>query len=77
MNRIKVVKCPTCQKEVSWEPASQWRPFCSERCQMIDLHGWFTEQHRIPGEPVPGECGEINFTGSSSTDTLPDDETQF
>jgi endogenous inhibitor of DNA gyrase (YacG/DUF329 family) len=33
------VKCPTCRKEVSWEH-NPHRPFCSERCQLIDLGAW-------------------------------------
>jgi len=28
------------------------RPFCSQRCQLLDLDGWTSERHRIPGEPV-------------------------
>jgi len=35
---------------VKWEAASQWRPFCSERCRLIDLGEWANESHRIPGE---------------------------
>jgi endogenous inhibitor of DNA gyrase (YacG/DUF329 family) len=31
-------------------PGSPWRPFCSERCQLIDLGGWLTERHAIAGE---------------------------
>lgn len=46
-----VVNCPTCQKPVEWSVESPWRPFCSERCKMIDLGEWADEGHRIPGEP--------------------------
>lgn len=46
----KIVKCPTCGKPVKWEPASKWRPFCSERCRLIDLGEWANESHRIKGE---------------------------
>jgi endogenous inhibitor of DNA gyrase (YacG/DUF329 family) len=34
---------------VSWSAASRWRPFCSERCRLIDLGGWLDETHRISG----------------------------
>ena len=34
-------------------PANPHRPFCSERCQMLDLSGWTTERYRIAGDPVP------------------------
>jgi len=46
------VTCPTCGVATTWEE-NQHRPFCSERCRMIDLGRWATEAHRIPGEPAP------------------------
>ncbi|WGE89837.1 DNA gyrase inhibitor YacG [Actinobacillus arthritidis] len=42
-----VVNCPTCNKEVIWKPESKYRPFCSERCQLIDLGEWANEEKRI------------------------------
>jgi endogenous inhibitor of DNA gyrase (YacG/DUF329 family) len=42
------VACPTCGKSVSWTPANVWRPFCSERCKLIDLGAWATERYRVP-----------------------------
>lgn len=50
MSEVKVVPCPTCQKPVEWSKKSPWRPFCSERCRLIDLGEWADEGHRIPGE---------------------------
>ena len=35
---------------VPWVDQSRWRPFCSERCRLIDLGAWFTEERSIPGE---------------------------
>lgn len=46
------VKCPTCGKPVLWAPEQKWRPFCSERCKLIDLGEWFSEERRIPGAPA-------------------------
>lgn len=46
----KLVKCPTCGRPVEWSAANPWRPFCSERCRLIDLGAWADEQHRIPGD---------------------------
>ncbi len=51
MKKPKVVQCPTCQKPVEWSEQSPWRPFCSERCRLIDLGEWADEGHRISGEP--------------------------
>ena len=48
---MKSVPCPTCGQEVEWSEASEWRPFCSERCRLIDLGEWFNESHRLPGGP--------------------------
>ena len=46
----KVVACPHCGASVVWGPESKYRPFCSERCKMIDLGAWATESYRIPVE---------------------------
>lgn len=43
------VKCPTCRKETQWEN-NPHRPFCSDRCRLIDLGAWTQERYRIPGE---------------------------
>ena len=40
------IKCPQCKKEVKWDN-NKWRPFCSERCKMIDLGTWAKEDYRI------------------------------
>ncbi|MCU4674354.1 DNA gyrase inhibitor YacG [Catenovulum sp. 2E275] len=44
------VKCPTCQNEVEWKPENKYKPFCSERCRLIDLGEWASESHVIKGE---------------------------
>lgn len=49
----KTVNCPTCGKNVRWNSESRWRPFCSERCKLIDMGEWLDEKNRIPGEPGP------------------------
>ena len=46
-----IVKCPTCRTAVVFEE-SPFRPFCSERCKVIDLGAWAGEKYRIPGESV-------------------------
>jgi endogenous inhibitor of DNA gyrase (YacG/DUF329 family) len=50
---VTTVSCPTCQRKVEWSDESPWRPFCSERCKLLDLGAWFTEQRGIPGEELP------------------------
>jgi len=50
-----IVNCPTCRKPVPWKRDNPWRPFCSERCKLIDLGEWFEEHHRIPAQDIPGD----------------------
>lgn len=49
------VSCPHCQKSVIWQTESSYRPFCSKRCQLIDLGEWAEENHKI-SQPVQGEA---------------------
>ncbi|CRZ19471.1 DNA gyrase inhibitor YacG [Kingella kingae] len=49
------VSCPTCQTPVLWQPESTYRPFCSQRCKLIDLGQWADEQHAIPALPETPE----------------------
>ncbi len=48
MTAPRTVACPTCGARVPWTPESKFRPFCSERCKMIDLGAWANESYRIP-----------------------------
>ncbi len=41
------VNCPTCQKTVVWQSENTYRPFCSKKCQLIDLGDWADENHKI------------------------------
>jgi endogenous inhibitor of DNA gyrase (YacG/DUF329 family) len=44
----KTVTCPTCNQLAEWSPSNRWRPFCCERCKLIDLGQWATEKYRVP-----------------------------
>lgn len=44
----KQVACPTCKKLSAYDNNNPYRPFCSERCKMIDLGDWANESYRIP-----------------------------
>ena len=50
MEDILIVPCPTCHKSVQWLPENTYRPFCSKRCQLIDLGEWAAEEKAIPSE---------------------------
>ena len=45
------VKCPTCGREIEWSDRSPFRPFCSERCKLVDLGKWLGEEYRVPAKP--------------------------
>ncbi|MFU0842408.1 MAG: DNA gyrase inhibitor YacG [Burkholderia sp.] len=45
------VKCPTCGRETEYSPKNPWRPFCSERCKLIDLGAWADDRYVIQGAP--------------------------
>jgi endogenous inhibitor of DNA gyrase (YacG/DUF329 family) len=44
-----VVKCPRCGQETEFE-GNKYRPFCSERCKLIDFGAWVDEQYNLPAE---------------------------
>lgn len=49
--------CPICKKKTTWEE-NPWRPFCSERCKLIDLGKWASGDYKIPGEKAEEEPEE-------------------
>lgn len=48
-------KCPQCGGPVALLPANPFRPFCSERCRLLDLGDWLDERRAIPGEDAVPE----------------------
>ena len=48
-NSLKLA-CPSCKKTVLWNDEFPYRPFCSDRCRLIDLGEWASESHRIAGD---------------------------
>lgn len=47
---IKILPCPTCNTLVEWKPENKYRPFCSERCKLIDFGEWASEKNSLPVE---------------------------
>ena len=62
------VKCPTCHRDLQWESAP-FRPFCSERCRLIDLGAWLTGQRAIPGDSAPPAENPVTDGRPSKNDT--------
>lgn len=46
---MPLVKCPTCGKQVEFS-GNEFRPFCSERCKLLDLGAWADEDYKLPAE---------------------------
>ncbi|CEG57283.1 DNA gyrase inhibitor YacG [Legionella fallonii] len=55
MNNQKRITCPTCGKENTWHPENLFRPFCSDRCKLIDLGEWASDTRKIPGNSIDPE----------------------
>ncbi len=47
---MKTVHCPTCKKLVQWSNEFPYRPFCSDRCRLIDLGAWADDAYVIPSQ---------------------------
>ena len=58
---MRMVPCPRCGALAPYAPENRWRPFCGERCRMIDLGAWASEAYRVPGsaEPAPQAQDEV------------------
>ena len=46
------VRCPRCGERVAWKD-NPFRPFCCEKCRLIDLGRWADEDYLIPGPDAP------------------------
>lgn len=47
-SKKRMVACPQCGEASLFSPENRFRPFCSERCKLIDLGEWANEGYRIP-----------------------------
>ena len=52
----RMVRCPTCNGPSAYGPQNPWRPFCSERCKLIDVGAWADESFRMPTEAPPDDA---------------------
>ena len=46
------MKCPICRRPATYE-GNRYRPFCSERCKLIDFGAWANEEYSVPSEESP------------------------
>jgi len=59
MSNLDKITCPNCGKQNTWHIENTFRPFCSDRCKLIDLGEWASESRKIPGESVSQVDGII------------------
>ncbi len=59
MNKELTVKCPQCETTFTYY-TSEFRPFCSKRCQQIDLGHWFQESYVVPTKEAATEENQIS-----------------
>lgn len=52
----KKIKCPHCGKDTVYSPQNEFRPFCSERCKLIDLGQWASENYKIPSKETSSDA---------------------
>ncbi len=56
-----IIICPVCKNKTTWEE-NPWRPFCSERCKLLDFGKWVSEEYKIAGTQKDGDEGEQEET---------------
>ncbi|MCK6599710.1 MAG: DNA gyrase inhibitor YacG [Bdellovibrionaceae bacterium] len=59
------VPCPRCKKLIVYSKENKFRPFCSERCKLIDLGDWASEAFRIPINTSENENSQTDASGNS------------
>lgn len=52
--KVRFVRCPICGRKTKWD-GNPYRPFCSERCKLIDLGNWLDEIYVIQGDKGESE----------------------
>lgn len=64
------VECPNCKKSVEWSEKNPFRPFCCERCKLIDLGAWANEEYRVPAQNVaPDDLDQLGAIDSQDGNT--------
>ena len=65
------VSCPRCRKKTIYSTVNKFRPFCSERCKLIDLGDWAAGKFAIPTEEAINPESEVP---EKSTNKLPSND---
>lgn len=66
-----IVSCPRCAKKIEYSLQNEHRPFCSDRCRLIDLGEWANESYKIPVKNVEFDTsteGNVGIDASENED---------
>lgn len=77
--QAKEIKCPQCGRLTFYSPENAFRPFCSDRCKLIDLGQWANEDFKIPAQAQAGYTEalnpeDFNLSEVNLNDLNPDDD---
>ena len=61
------MKCPICDKPTTWKD-NPFRPFCSERCKLIDFGNWADENYAVPDDTADGSVEMIEHDDGETGD---------
>lgn len=63
------VQCPRCGQDCLFSSENPFRPFCSERCKIIDLGAWASESYKVPVQGSdPDESEDAEFPGDEESE---------
>lgn len=63
------IKCPQCGLLTLYKQENPFRPFCSERCRLIDLGQWASENYKIPTNEAAQIFQDSNQIQNDSDDS--------
>lgn len=73
----RIVRCPQCGSSAEYSPRNAFRPFCSERCRLIDLGDWAEGKYAVPAKPeemTPEELEKLDEVLAKQFENLPPDD---
>ena len=70
MSAVSSKKCPICHRPATYE-GNPHRPFCSERCKLLDFGAWANEEYTVPAEETAPSLEEGEHTPAGPHDSDP------
>lgn len=71
------VTCPQCKKKFNYY-SSEYRPFCTERCRLIDLGQWLNESYTVPAEKItPEEAEQLERIIHEKSESIGEDDSSY